>query len=227
MANNPKVYHFELPRNDKTPFVPIKEEVHLAFQWLTRNRSRSRGRDVFEVIDTIVIHATAGYATQHVIDTWRSRKASAHWLVPDDNEPQHNNFVWATVAEAQAAYHVGAVDYEPHIGRGTNVNNRSLGVEIVNTQDVQNYTDPFSTWQVKAAAQIILYAWSKYPNMKHVISHAKLEPTRRSDLGSNFPWDNFKKLVLSHSALGIRDPLVNANYTPQKPIAYEGNCCEP
>lgn len=224
---DPKTYHFKLPENSAPDFVPLEEEVHPAYQWLTRHRSRSRRRDVFEVIDTVVIHATAGYATQHAINFWKNKKASAHWIVPDENEPQHGSFVWATVAEAKAAYHVGAVNYEPHLGAGTNVNDRSLGIEVVNTQDVQSYTDPFSQWQIEATARIVLYCWAKYPNIKHVISHAKLDPARRGDPGSNFPWVSFQELVLSKSALGVRNPLVSQSYTPPEPIAYEGNCCEP
>ena len=224
---NPKTYHFRLPRSKTPDFVPLKEEIHPMFRWLTQNRARSRGRDVFNVIDTIVIHATAGYATQHAVDNWQRVTASAHWIVPDENEPQHGNFVWATVAEAKAAYHVGKVNYKKHLGEGTNVNNRSLGIEIVNTQDVQNFSDVFSQWQIQATAQIVLYAWAKYPNLKHVISHAKLDPKRRVDPGKNFPWKDFKDRVLTHSDLGKRNPLVLANYTPPSAVEYSGNCCEP
>lgn len=224
---NPKTYHFKLPAGRAPSFVPLEEEVHPDFSWLTSNRSRSRGRDVFEVIDTIVIHATAGYATQHAIDAWKDRKASTHWIVPDEDEPQHGKFIWATVAEAKAAYHVGAVNYAQHLGPGTNVNNRSLGIEVVNTQNVQNYSDPFSLWQVESTARIVLYSWAKYPNLRHVISHAKLDPSRRADPGKNFPWNDFKEMVISHSALGARNPLVYSSYSPPEAVAYEGNCCGP
>ncbi len=224
---NPKTFHFRLPKNQRPPFIPLQEELHPSFLWLTENRARSRGRDVYTVIDTIVLHATAGYATQHAVDTWMQHKASAHWIIADENEPQHGHFVWATVAEAKAAYHVGNVDYETHLGAGVNVNNRSLGIEIVNTQNVEGYTDSYSQWQINAAANIVLYAWAKYPNLKHVISHAKLDPNRRSDPGKNFPWKHFKEQVLSHSVLGKRNPLVTASYSPPEPVEYAGNCCGP
>ncbi|CAB3947225.1 hypothetical protein LMG6001_01462 [Achromobacter insolitus] len=224
---NPKNFHFVLPAEKRPSFSPLNEEVHPEFGWLTANRSRSRGADVFAVIDTIVVHATAGYATQHAIDNWKARKASAHWIVPDEDEPQHGHFVWSVVAEAKAAFHVGDVDYRPHLGQGPNVNNRSLGIEIVNTQDVQNYKDPYSDWQVEATAQIITYAWSKYPNLKHVISHAKLDPNRRSDPGSNFPWPKLEDLVLSHTAVAQRNPLVFAAYAGAPRVEYPGNCCGP
>lgn len=227
--SDPQTFHFQLPNDHRPPFSPLNEEVHVDFGWLTSNRSRARGADVFNVIDTIVVHATAGYATQDAINTWKSskNKASAHWIVPGENEPQHGHFVWAVVAEAKAAFHVGDVNYAQHIGAGTNVNNRSLGIEIVNTQNVQNYSDPYSRWQIEATAKIILYAWGKYPNLKHVISHAKLDPARRADPGRNFPWSTLENLVLSHAVLTERNPLVTAVYTPSDPITYEGNCCSP
>jgi N-acetylmuramoyl-L-alanine amidase len=162
------------------------------------------------VIDTVVVHATAGFATQHAVDTWRVRSASAHWIIPDENEPQHGQFVWATVAEAKAAIHVrNSIDVNATVlGSGPKVNRRSLGIEIVNTQDVEDYSDPYSAWQVKMAAQIVLYAWAKYPRMKHVISHAKLDPTRRGDPGKQFPWADFKEAVLTHSALPAPHPVL-------------------
>ncbi|MEO6027582.1 MAG: N-acetylmuramoyl-L-alanine amidase [Candidatus Binatia bacterium] len=193
---------------------------------MTKNRARARGGDVYERIDVVVVHATAGFATQHAIDTWKTKKASAHWIVPDENEPQHGNFVWAVVGEAKAAFHVGAVDYAPHIGAGPNANNRSLGIEIVNTQNVQNFEDPYSSWQVEATAKIITYAWAKYPNLNHVISHAKLDPTRRDDPGTNFPWSKLEELVLSHAMVPATNPLVTTPHVPNAPAAG-ASCCVP
>ncbi|WP_299792108.1 N-acetylmuramoyl-L-alanine amidase [uncultured Shewanella sp.] len=234
---NPATFHFTLPPAGRPGFSSLKEELHPAFGWLTKNRARSRKRDVFESIDTIVIHATAGYATEHAVDTWKARKASAHWIIPDENEVGHGHFIWATVAEAKAAYHVGNVDYASILGDGPNVNDRSLGVELVNTQNVQYYRDPYSRWQIDMLARIVLYAWAKYPNLKHVISHAKLDPTRRTDPGENFPWEEFKHKVLTHSMPAQHHALALATDTP--PISSDservnlavtkraGHCCEP
>ena len=225
--SDPRDFYFRLPARQRPEYASFRQEYHPAYKWLSKRRARSRKRDVLEVVDTIVIHATAGYATQHAIDTWRKKPASAHWIIPDEDEPQHGEFVWSTVEESKAAYHVGNVDYEGHIGAGPNVNNRSLGIEIVNTQDAQAYRDPYSPWQIEAAARIVLYAWWKYPNLKHVISHARLDPGRRSDPGGNFPWDKFMNLVLSHEPIEEPNPLIFAEYFPPEPVEFSGNCCEP
>ena len=64
-------------------------------------------------------------------------------------------------------------------------------------------SDDFSDWQVEATAQIVRYAWAKYPNLRHVVSHAMLDPGRRSDPGSLFPWSRFREAVLD-----AREPAV-------------------
>ncbi|MBW4660079.1 MAG: N-acetylmuramoyl-L-alanine amidase [Drouetiella hepatica Uher 2000/2452] len=202
---NPETFYFTLPSGKRPDLFPLNEQKHPAYDWLTSNRARERGGAASDAIDTIVIHATAGYATQDAIDTWRrdGNVASAHWIIPDEDEPKHGNVVWATVAEAKAARHVrDTINVsETVLGEGSNVNNRSLGIEIVNTQDVEEYRDPFSVWQTTMTARVVLYAWAKYPKLKHVISHAKLDSTRRADPGKKFPWMEFREAVLNYSAL--------------------------
>jgi len=34
----------------------------------------------------------------------------------------------------------------------------------------------------------IRYCWAKYPTLKHMRPHAKLDPTKRRDLDRTFPW---------------------------------------
>ena len=106
----------------------------------------------------------------------------------------HGGHVWATCPERLAAWHVRRSCAHPDICAGaTNINRLSLGVEIVNRQDGR---DPFSRWQIEATAEIVRYAAAKYPKLEHVVSHARLDPDRRTDPGINFPWTEFKALVL-------------------------------
>jgi N-acetylmuramoyl-L-alanine amidase len=145
-------------------------------------------------VNTIIIHATAGSSSSGAASVIFDGKASFHWLVPDENEPQHGKFVWATCHESRAAFHVQKSKSHPLINGGQkDVNRFSLGIEVVNAQ---TRSDRFSDWQVEATAGIVRYAWAKYPNLKHVCSHAMLDPLRRTDPGENFPWDEFKRLVL-------------------------------
>ena len=71
-----------------------------------------------------------------------------------------------------------------------------LGVELVNTQQ---QGDRFSDWQIQACAEIIRYAWAKYPNLIHIVSHARLDPARRTDPGTNFPWEELEYRTLART----------------------------
>jgi N-acetylmuramoyl-L-alanine amidase len=117
-------------------------------------------------IRAVVIHATAGSSSEGAVSVIRAGAASFHWLVPDENEEAHGQFVWACIPEARAAWHVRNACSHPSVNDGaTRANHWSLGIEVVNSQ-VQ---DPFSDWQIEATAQIVRYCWAKYPNLKHVV----------------------------------------------------------
>ena len=222
-------YYFSLPQKDRPAPFPLNEQRVPDYQWYDANRARARGGHPINKITTVVIHATAGFATQHALDAWRNARASAHWIVPDEDEPQHGKFVWSVVSESLAAFHV--LDSKTHrdLGNVLRVNDYSLGIEIVNTQNVQNYTDPYSDWQVEQTAILVRYCWAKYPNLKHVISHARIDPRRRGDPGPNFPWPRFKQLVLTSR----NDPVPIALARFVKPAAdfpalgskAVGGCC--
>lgn len=143
----------------------------------------------------IVIHATAASSSAGAISVMKKTTgaASFHWLVPDEDEPQHGELVWACVPEALAAWHVRNAASHPDVNDGENrVNHWSLGIEVVNRQ----VNDLFSEWQVEATARMVRYCWAKYPNLPHVVSHAKLDPTRRTDPGVQLDWERLKSLVL-------------------------------
>jgi N-acetyl-anhydromuramyl-L-alanine amidase AmpD len=211
---NAENYYFSLSPAQR-PASPIALNEHRVpdYQWYDDNRSRSRGANPVSAVTTIVIHATAGYATRHALDNWRVRAASAHWIVPDEDEPQHGQFAWAVVSESLGAFHVKPSMTHADIGGALNVNKYSLGIEIVNSQDVDNYTDSFSDWQVEQTARIVRYAWAKYPNLQHVISHARLDPANRGDPGPLFPWTTFRNLVFS-SADDVGPPAIAAFIPP-------------
>lgn len=149
--------------------------------------------------------------------------ASFHWLVPDEDEDQHGHLVWACAPEALAAWHVRNAASHPDVNEGAKrTNHWSLGIEVVNTQA----RDPFSDWQIESTARIVRYCWAKYPNLVHVVSHAKLDPQRRSDPGSAFDWQRFRSMVLD----GTDDemPAMVASATPAQKIKIRSasGCCE-
>lgn len=193
---DPRTYQFNLPATGRPSGVEIPELWYPGVQnyWSRCTSQRSVG-DHIQGVEAVIIHATAGSSSAGAVSVMNSSPAASfHWLIPDENEPQHGNTFWACVRERDAAWHVRPIARHPSVNGGANrVNHWSLGIEIVNSQS----GDSFSNWQVEITALLIRYCWAKYPNLKHIVSHARLDPSRRTDPGSNFPWDRFEDLVLN------------------------------
>jgi N-acetylmuramoyl-L-alanine amidase len=192
---DPKTFQFDLPTSGRPVTVCIPHEWYPRVQDYWPICTSPRSVDPISGIKAIIIHATAGANSAGAVSRMRDGAASFHWLVPDEDESQHGRLVWACVPENLAAWHVLNSSSHPDVNNNKNtVNHWSLGIEIVN---LVNGGDAFSPWQVEITAQIVRYCWAKYPNLKHIVSHAKLDPKRRNDPGTNFPWNTFKKLVLN------------------------------
>ncbi len=124
-------------------------------------------------------------------------KASWQWLIPDEDEEAHQNHIWACCPESRAAWHVrGSLRHPDCWNSRRSISHFSMGVEIVNSQKTG---DKFSDWQIQEAANIVRYLWSspKYPNFNTVISHARIDPTRRTDPGVNFDWEALRHYIWS------------------------------
>ena len=214
---DPRTYHFDLPTAGKPDSLPLAEQWYPGVKDAAFETSSSRIFDPINGIRAVVIHATAGSSSAGAVSVIMDRRASFHWLVPDEDEEAHGKTVWATCFEARAAWHVRNDKSHPKIWDGHNrVNHFSLGIEVVNAQ----VHDDFSEWQVEATASIVRYCWAKYPNLRHVCSHAMLDPERRTDPGAHFDWERFRSLVLSPVAVATGEfvavaPAMRSNGVPQ------------
>ncbi len=192
--NDPANFQFDLDPARRPALMTLQEKIHPRAWEAAAACASIRGKDAMNAVRVIVIHATAGATSDGAISVMEAGRASFHWVVPGKEETTHGLHVWATCPERLAAWHVRKSCAHPAICAGaTNLNRVSLGVEIVNRQDGE---DAFSDWQLRATAEIIRYAWAKYPNLTHVVSHARLDPDRRTDPGANFPWTAFQQIVL-------------------------------
>lgn len=192
--STPRAYQFNLPASGRPDNVVLDEAWYPGIRGYWEGASSRRIYDPILGVRAVVIHATAGASSDGAVSVIRAGKASFHWLVPDENEPQHGQLVWACIPEARAAWHVRNSCRHPAVWDGANkVNHWSLGIEVVNTQAPG---DPISRWQLEATARIVRYCWAKYPNLRHVVSHARLDPGRRSDPGDVFDWNRFRQLVV-------------------------------
>lgn len=219
---NPRNYQFSLPRKSRPARVLIDQERYPGIEKYVSTVSSTRRYHPVDGVRAIVVHATAGSSSSGAISVIQAGKASFHWLVPAENEPQHEHFVWSAIPEELAAWHVRNSASHPKVWGGRNlVNHYSIGIEVVNAQKPN---DEFSEWQLRATAEVIRYCWSKYPNLRQVVSHARLDPDRRSDPGSHFPWDRLKKQVLDGREAPVPE-LVAAAFRTDLANAPTQGCC--
>ena len=124
----------------------------------------------------VVIHytamASAAAARKRLCEP--SAEVSAHWLIDEAGQAE------ALVAEEMRAWHAGAGAW----GSVTDVNSRSIGIELANTGDC-----PFPEPQMAALERLladILARWAIPP--ERVIGHSDMAPERKRDPGPCFDW---------------------------------------
>ncbi|WP_274630030.1 hypothetical protein [Arvimicrobium flavum] len=106
---DPKGYFFKLPQAGRPSPFKIPETVYSDIRWFNANRASSRVYHPIGGIEGVVIHATAGASTAGALNWWKQpggSKASAHWIVPDEDEDGHGSSVLAAVSEPLADWHV-------------------------------------------------------------------------------------------------------------------------
>ncbi len=131
-------------------------------------------------IDTIVLHSSYSpsgdpYSVSAVKSLWQSYGVAPHYMVARDGT------VYQLVADKDIAYHAGESTMKD--GR-KNVNDFSIGVEILNTKD-----DEYTKAQYQAVSDLIAYLKGKH-SIKSVVGHDDIAPGRKTD-----PWNfNWNKL---------------------------------
>ena len=131
-------------------------------------------------IDHIVIHTAEGYTGG--LDTFRdpAREASAHYAMGWDGTEV------LMVREKDKAWHASSS------------NDRSIGIEHVGFAHAM-YPGTETEWSkamLKASAKLVAKLARKYDipiNKETIISHASVDPSRRSDPGPYWPWDWYIK----------------------------------
>ena len=157
------------------------------------DHTRYRMQNNERVINTVVLHYTAGSSVNGAIGAWEgSRQASAHYIIDKDGT------IYYVVDEQDVAWHVV----------GSNAN--SIGIELVNlgsdcrgqeclTLDLNSYqfddrVQEDSQWEAYPAAQMeTLYLLTAYLDKKYdgviAVGHEDLDG--RTDPGPAFDWDTY------------------------------------
>lgn len=131
-------------------------------------------------IDMLVLHYTGMKSGKAALDRLcdESAKVSAHYMIDVDGT------IFQLVDEQNRAWHAG-VSY----WRGNNnINQRSIGIEIVNMGHEFGYT-PFPKIQMKAVVELCKIILTRHAiPPRNVVAHSDIAPTRKKDPGELFDW---------------------------------------
>ncbi|NMO19194.1 N-acetylmuramoyl-L-alanine amidase [Pyxidicoccus fallax] len=146
------------------------------------NYNERGGKD----IDSIVLHHTASNNGAGDLAWMRNPKSqvSAHYMVDRDGK------IYQLVNDQKRAWHAGNSALH---GVPTDMNSRSIGIEIVNAGDGKT---PFTEAQYKALTQLTGYLKQQYDvPMKNIVGHADVAVPkgRKNDPAPNFDWNRLRK----------------------------------
>jgi len=131
-------------------------------------------------IDHLVLHYTgmqsAGAALARLCDP--AARVSSHYLVEEDGT------MHALVPEQKRAWHAGISFWRGVRG----LNNRSVGIEIVNPGHEWGYM-PFPERQIDAVIALCREILARHPiPPRNIVAHSDIAPDRKQDPGELFPW---------------------------------------
>lgn len=145
--------------------------------------------------DMIVLHYTGMRTGAAALERLRdpAAKVSAHYLVEEDGR------IFALVPEARRAWHAGKSFWRGE----TDINARSVGVEIVNPGHEFGYR-PFPDGQIDAVIDLLADIRSRWSvDDARILGHSDVAPARKEDPGELFPW---KQLAQAGHGLWVEPP---------------------
>lgn len=141
-------------------------------------------------VSVVVLHATAGGfagALQTLTDPAPDNpdgRVSAHYLIDTDGRIFH------LVHESDEAWHAGVSEW----AGVSNVNDFSVGIELVNPNDGAT---PYAPAQIAAAAALVKAICSDYLiEPQNVVGHLDIAPGRKTDPAA-FAWEDFRNRLLT------------------------------
>jgi N-acetylmuramoyl-L-alanine amidase len=153
-------------------------------------------------VDILVLHytgmQTAEAALEKLCDP--AARVSAHYTVDEDGT------VYAHVPEDRRAWHAGL----SHWAGATDINARSIGIEIVNPGHEFGYR-PFPEMQIAALIPLCQAILARHPiPAARVLGHSDVAPARKEDPGELFPWKR-----LAENAVGLWPEKIESSLGPE------------
>lgn len=142
------------------------------------------------IIDILVLHYTDMLSARAAIDHLCSEasQVSAHYVVDEDGE------IYGLVDEQMRAWHAGESYWREH----SNINGRSIGIEIVNPGHSNGYRR-FPEAQMQSVIQLSLDIIARHGiPPRNVVGHSDVAFLRKKDPGELFDWPR-----LARAAVGV------------------------
>ena len=141
-------------------------------------------------VDTVILHYTGMRSAEEALARLRDPAVavSAHYLIDEDGT------VMRLVPEDMRAWHAGIASWKGE----TNINDRSIGIELVNPGHEFGYR-PFPAAQMEALVALLQGVLARHPiPASRVLGHSDVAPLRKQDPGELFDWPR-----LARSGIGV------------------------
>lgn len=140
--------------------------------------------------DILLLHYTGMLSAESALQ-WLCdpiSKVSSHYFVDEDGR------ITQLVKESVRGHHAGVSSWEGT----TDINSRSIGIEIVNPGHEHGYRD-FPDEQIEAVIHLCSDIVARHKiNPAHVLAHSDVAPTRKQDPGERFPWEPLYEAGVGH-----------------------------
>jgi N-acetylmuramoyl-L-alanine amidase len=157
--------------------------------------------------DMILLHYTGMQTGEAALArlTTAASKVSAHYVVFEDGR------ITQCVPEDKRAWHAG----ESSWAGDTDINSRSIGIEIVNPGHEFGYCN-FPLRQTAAVISLCKSIITRRGpiSAERILGHSDVAPSRKQDPGEKFPWE-----LLSESGIG--------HWVRAAPLDLDGNTLKP
>ncbi len=158
-------------------------------------------------IDMIVLHYT-GCPSAEAALLWMcspDSQVSAHYLVDEDGE------IVQLVDEAARAWHAGAAFWAGE----TDVNSRSVGIEIQNPGHLECPPPPYPDAQMEAVIALCRDIMARHGiSPLRVVGHSDVAPERKADPGEHFPWRRLAEEGLAFTVEPVPPDVHGASLRP-------------
>lgn len=134
-------------------------------------------------IKYIILHYTGMKNQRLAIERLQSKvaKVSTHYLI------SKKGTIYQMVEDKNVAWHAGKSKW----GKDINLNNESIGIEIVNTGK-----EAFPKAQIKQLLRLLKILSKKHKiKNKNILGHSDIAPDRKQDPGPLFPWKIIRNLI--------------------------------